>query len=601
MGAGQVVTKGNKEIVTCDLVIVSTGWIPATGLLYQAHAKLNYDEARHEFLATTIPAKIYAAGRVAGSHDLATELSEGQMVGLQAAADAGLGDGAAEALEARVVQAKAAEPLRTSDLIYVPNSKNKKSFISFDEDVSIKDLRDAIEEGYDSMELLKRYSTLSMGPSQGKYESINSMALCAEANQQTIAETGTTTSRPPFSPVPLGVLAGRVMEPVKYTPMHTWHVANGASMMNAGLWKRPEHYGDPAAEVLGTRQSLGIIDVSTLGKLQIKGPGVRELLQMLYTNKWMQLAPGRARYGVMCNEEGIVTDDGVAACLDEESWYVTATTGGVGGGGGGGGGALYELIEWYMQSGWKYKIHISNLTDTYAAMNFTGPKAREVLQPLTDIELSNEAFPYMGARQGTVAGVSVIILRIGFTGELGYEIHCPAGYGLYLWETLLEAGQTANITPFGVEAQRIMRLEKGHFIVGQDTDGLTDPFMAHLDWAVKLDKEDFLGKPSLVRIQNKGVHQRLIGYEMVDPNVVPEEANQIVVENPDWPIGLEIIGRITSSRYSPTLKKSIGLGWLPVNMSEPGTEFTVRIRGEFHRGRVVALPFYDPDGEQLKS
>ncbi len=593
-GTGNIKLSGNKELVVCDLLAVSVGWTPATGLLYQAHAKLSYNEDRHEFLPTNTPEKVYAAGRVAGTHDVTTELLEGELVGAQAATDAGFGNGAEEALEAQVAQRKGTEPVRTSDLVYVPGKKSaKKSFISFDEDVSIKDLRDAIEEGYDSMELLKRYSTLSMGPSQGKYESANTMALCAEANQQSIFDTGTTTSRPPFTSVPLGVLAGRVMEPVKYTPIHDWHIANGASMMNAGLWKRAEHYGDPAAEVMGTRNSLGIIDVSTLGKLQIKGKGVRGLLQMLYTNKWMKLEPGRARYGIMCNEEGIVTDDGVAACIDEENWYITATSGGIN--------ALYELIEWNLQSGWDYDVHISNMTDSYAAMNFTGPKAREVLQPLTDIDLSNDAFPYMGVRQGMVAGVPVTLLRIGFTGELGYEIHCPAGYGLYLWETLLEAGKPHDITAFGVEAQRIMRLEKGHFIVGQDTDGLTDPFMAHLDWAVKMDKEDFVGKPSLVRILKKGVTEQLVGYEMVNPNVVPEEANQIVVENPDWPIGLETIGRITSSRYSPTLKKSIGLCWVPKHMAEPGTEFTVRIRGELHQAQVAALPFYDPEGKQLKS
>jgi len=192
-------------------------------------------------------------------------------------------------------------------------------------------------------------------------------------------------------------------------------------------------------------------------------------------------------------------------------------------------------------------------------------------------------------------------MRIGFTGELGYEMHVPAGYGLYLWETLMEAGKAFDIVPFGVEAQRIMRLEKGHFIVGQDTDGLTDPFMAHMDWAVKLDKDDFLGKPSLVRIQKRGIAYKLVGYQMLDPNVVPEEANQIVQPNPDWPIGLEIIGRITSSRYSPVLKQSIGLCWLPVDQSQPDTEFTVRIRGELHKGKVVPIPFYDPEGEKLKS
>jgi sarcosine oxidase subunit alpha len=196
--------------------------------------------------------------------------------------------------------------------------------------------------------------------------------------------------------------------------------------------------------------------------------------------------------------------------------------------------------------------------------------------------------------------VPAIVLRIGFTGQLGYELHVPAGYGLYLWETLLEAGQAYGITPFGVEAQRIMRLEKGHFIVGQDTDGLTDPFMADLGWVVKMDKSDFLGKPALVRIQKRGVKQKLAGYQMLDPQVVPEEANQIVQPNPNWPIGLEIVGRVTSARYSPILNQSIGLCWLPVDRSEPDTEFTVRIRGELHTGKVVPLPFYDPKGEKLK-
>jgi sarcosine oxidase subunit alpha len=591
-GTGQVrLDKGSQEFISCDLLVVSIGWTPAVGWLYQAKAKLAYDPARREFLPAELPARVHAAGRVTGVHEVRAELLAGKLAGLNAAAEAGFGQKAPADLARQVDRLKDAEPVRTSGLIYVPGNP-KKSFISFDEDVSIQDLRDAVAEGYDSMELLKRYSTLSMGPSQGKYESLNTMALCAEANQQPIAETGPTTSRPPVSPVPLGVLAGRIMEPVKQTPMHDWHLAQGATMMNAGLWKRAEHYGDPAAEVIATRAGLGLIDVSTLGKIQIKGPDGPALLERLYTNKWANLRPGQVRYGVMCNEEGVVADDGVAARLEEESWYLTATSGGVA--------ALHENIQWNLQSGWNLKVHLANLTDSYAAMNLTGPRAREALQPLTDIDLSNEAFPYMGVRQGQVAGVPVLILRIGFTGELGYEIHAPAGYGLYLWETLIAAGRPFGITPFGVEAQRIMRLEKGHFIVGQDTDGLTDPLMANLAWAVKLDKPDFVGKPSLVRIEQQGVSQKLVGFEMLDPSLVPEEANQIVVENPAEPVGLEIIGRVTSARYSPTLKKSIGLCWLPADCSQPGARFTVRIRGELHPGRVVPLPFYDPAGEKLR-
>ncbi len=581
----------SREFMRCDLLVTSTGWIPAAGLLAQAKAKLAYDEAQAELRPVELPPRLFMAGRVTGSHSVAVELLEGQLAGLNSAAAAGFGAGAPDGLSQQVAALKVAEPPRTTPLVAVPGGKHR--FISFDEDVTIKDVYDAVAEGYSSMELLKRYSTLSMGPSQGKYESAATMALCAEASGEAIAATGPTTNRPPFSPVPLGVLAGRVREPVKYTPMHAWHVTHGAKMMNAGLWKRPEHYGDPAAEVLATRHSLGLIDISTLGKLQLRGRDVPALLERLYTNKWAGLAVGRARYGVICNEEGIVVNDGVAARLAEDNWYVTGTTGAAD--------ALYEDIEWTLQSGWNYDVQVVNLTDVYAAMNLTGPQARAALQPLTDIDLSNEACPYMAARYGKIAGVPAIVLRIGFTGELGYEIHVPAGYGLYLWETLLEAGQSSGVTPFGVEAQRIMRLEKGHFIVGQDTDGLTDPLMANLDWAVKMDKPDFVGKPSLARRQAQGVTQKLVGYRMLDPAIVPEEANQIVRPNPAWPIGLEIIGRVTSARYSPTLAQSIGLCWLPVELSEPGSQFTVRIRGELHPGQVVTLPFYDPAGQKLRS
>lgn len=582
---------GTEEFARCDLLVTSTGWIPALGLLDQAGAGLAYDEQRAEYLPQALPPTVYAAGRVAGTHTVEAELMEGELVGLEAAAAAGFGSGGSESLTEQVAARKAAEPGRTASRISLGEGHHR--FVSFDEDVTAKDIYDAVFEGYSSIELLKRYSTIGMGPSQGKYESAAMMALCAQAAYRPISEVGGTTGRPPFNPVPLGAFAGRNMEPVKYTPMHDWHIARGATMMNAGLWKRPEHYGNPVAETLITRHTLGLIDVSTLGKIQLRGPDVPALLERLYTNRWAKLKPGRARYGVMCTPEGIVFDDGVAARLDEEHWYITTTSGGAT--------AVYEEIEWYLQSGWDYRVELAPLTDAYAAMNLTGPQARTALQPLTDIDLSPEAFPYMAVRQGDIAGVPVIVWRIGFTGELGYEIHTPAGYGLYLWETLIEAGEPHRITPFGVEAQRIMRLEKGHIIIGQDTDAMTDPLMADLDWAVKLDKADFIGKPSLVRIQERGVTHKLVGWQMVDPKVVPEEANQIVRPNPDWPLDLEIIGRITSARYSPTLEQSIGLGWLPVEMSRPGAEFTVRIRGELHPGRVVSLPFYDPAGARLRS
>jgi sarcosine oxidase subunit alpha len=271
---------------------------------------------------------------------------------------------------------------------------------------------------------------------------------------------------------------------------------------------------------------------------------------------------------------------------------MTATSSGASG--------IFENIEWNLQSGWPFDVHLLNATDLRAAMNLAGPRSRDVLAKVTQgVDLSNSAFPYMSVRQATVAGVPALLLRIGFTGELSYEIHVPSGYGLHLWEALLKAGEEFGIVPFGVEAQRVLRLEKGHIIVSQDTDGLTNPFEAGMEWAVKLDKQDFTGKASLIMANKKGVMKKLVGFEMPD-GTIPEEANQIVRPG-NGPIGLEIIGRITSVRRSPTLKKVIGLCWLPVDMTEPGQEFTVRVRGQLRTGRVVPLPFYDPDGLRLNS
>ena len=577
---------GTLQVIPCDLVTVSIGWTPAAGLLHQAGGHTSYDTAAAESRVTRMPPRVRAAGRVSGTHDARTAMAEGEMHGLDAAAELGLGDGASAGLREKVASLKAAQPTENSSAVHVLGGK--MAFVSFDEDVTVKDIHDSVAEGYSSMELLKRYSTLSMGPSQGKYESSNTRALCSAANDEPIAATGSTTSRPPFQPVSLGVLAGRKMEPVKHTPMHDWHIEHGVRMLNVGLWKRPEHYGDPAEEVLATRRGVGLIDVSTLGKLQVIGPDASDLLEMLYINRWRKLAPGRVRYGVMCTDEGMISDDGVAANLGANRWYVTTTTGGADG--------VHENIEWNLQSGWNFDVHVANVTDHYAAMNLTGPRAVDTLREVTDIDLREDALPYMSVREGHVAQVPARVMRIGFTGELGYEIHVPAGYGMHVWEVLMDAGSAHGITMFGVEAQRIMRLESGHFIVGQDTDALTDPYMANLERAVRTDKPDFLGRPSLVHIEQRGIRSRLAGYRMLDANVVPPEGSQIVVPNSSRPIGLEIIGRITSARYSPTLDASIGLCWLPVDCCDPGTEFTARVRGELLPGRVVSLPHYPKSG-----
>ncbi|MCP4424356.1 MAG: aminomethyl transferase family protein, partial [Chloroflexi bacterium] len=383
------------------------------------------------------------------------------------------------------------------------------------------------------------------------------------------------------------------------TAVHDWHVEQGAKMMVAGLWLRPEHYGDPVAEVKAVREQVGLIDVSTLGKIKLTGPGVPALLDKLYINKFSNLKVGRVRYGAMVNAEGVLMDDGVTARVGEQEWYMTTTSSGAAG--------VYEWIQWWAQSGWGEGVHVTSVSEGKAAFNLAGPQSRAALQKLTDTDLDNqrlgnEAFPYMRVREVELAGVPCRLMRIGFTGELSYEIHCGAGYGRFLWQTILDAGKEFDILPFGVEAQRILRLEKGHIIIGADTDALSNPLDAELDWAVKFDKDDFLGQRALADIAAKGGSgQKLAGFKMVDPTIVPEEGLQAVQPKEGTPLGLETIGWVSSSRLSPTLNESIGLCWLPMELAEQaGATFTIRRNGELVEAVVHHGAFYDPSGQRLR-
>lgn len=585
---GLPVIEGSKPI-GCDLVVVSVGWAAASGLLYQAGGRFSYDTDRGEFQPGKLPKGIFAAGRVTGIHDIDHELVEGQLAGERAAAYLGYGKPPDTLASANLDAARSSEPVRTSTITRIPGKG--KQFLCYCEDVTDKDLEMSIGEGFNSIELLKRYSTISMGPCQGKMCSQNTIHLCARANGWSIEETGTTTARPPSTPVSLGALAGRHLEPVQVTPIHQWHQDYGAKMMVAGLWLRPEHYGDPVDEVLSVRRNVGMIDVSTLGKFRLTGPGVPDLLERLYINKWKNLGLGRVRYGVMCNDEGIILDDGVTARVGEQEWYMTTTSSGSG--------AIFEWIQWWLQSGWGQGVHAVNVSESYSAFNLAGPRARDVLAGLTDAALANDVFPYMHCRDATVADVPCRLLRIGFTGEQSYEIHCPSGYALHVWEAILEAGQPLGIRPFGVEAQRILRLEKGHLIVGQDTDGLTDPIAADMELAAKLDKPDFLGQRAIMRVKREAPKQRLVGFKMASATVTPDEGLQIVQPQPGGVT--KIIGWVTSSRFSPTLNESIGLCWIDSEIArEQGHSFLIRMNGRLEEARVHHGPFYDPQGERLK-
>ena len=603
----------SKTKIACDSIILSTAWTPRFDLPYQAGCTFAYDNKRHEHLPLSSPDGVFLAGRVTGTHNVGNQITEGELMGQEAAAYAGFGKKPTPQRKSALTRKKSAEPPRSSPHFHFVGNLKAKRFVDLDEDVSDEDVKDAIAEGYDSIELLKRYSTISMGPSQGKWSSLNTMRLVSDINNWTMNETGKTTSRPPVRPIKFANLGGQLLEPVRYTPLHQWHLEHGADMMVAGLWMRPQHYGNPEHEVKKVRERVGLIDVSTLGKIKLTGSGVPALLDKLYINKFSKLKVGRVRYGLMCNAEGVIMDDGVTARVGENEWYMTTTSGGAG--------TVYEWIQWWIQSGWGDNVHVTSVTEGRAAFNLAGPRTRDVLAKLTDTDLANEAIPYMSVRDITIADVPCRIMRIGFTGELSYEIHAPASRALAVWKNLMDAGAEFGIVPFGVEAQRILRLEKGHIIIGQDTDALTDPIMANQAWAVKLEKEDFLGKRLIARsapstgpssssggasgCSENGTKQKLIGFKMESQLIVPEEGLQIVRQVPKsdkHPIGLQIIGWVTSCKHSPTLNQIIGLCWLPSALAdEHGARFFIRREGELLGATVWHGAFYNPDGSLLKS
>ena len=628
--------------VPCDSIVVRGRFAPANELLFMAGARGRFDEEAGEFRLGELPAGLFNAGRCRGVAGAEAQAADGAAAGVAASSFAGASDRAssprwqgsvsppgtptASAAAGRAAAAFARSPEVAGDGAGEPPPQGSatpptgpapadrtpetpppaapgtppaplppcpgKRFVCLCEDVTDEDVAAAIAEGYDSVELLKRYTTVSMGPCQGKMCALNSLEQAGRELGRPVADLGRTTSRPPAAPVTLGALAGQRMEPVQVSPLHEWHLDNGARMMVAGLWLRPEQYGDPAEEVRAVRERAGLIDVSPLGKLQLTGPGVPGLLDRLYVNQWRDLRRGRVRYGIMCNDEGVVIDDGVCARLSDQEWYMSTTSAGAGN--------VLEWIEWWRQSGWGEGVQVADLTEANAAFNLAGPRSRELLSRLTERDLGNGRFPYMRARRAEVAGVPCLLLRIGFTGELSYEIHCPAGFGRYLWEQLLEAGKELGIRPFGVEAQRVLRLEKGHIIVGQDTDALSDPIAADAAWAVKLEKPDFLGKRALARIAAEGPRQRLTGFVMKERNPVPEEGMQIVGSNGRG--RPEIIGWVTSCRVSPTLGDTIGLCWLPPEVAaREGETFRIDCGGRLAEARVHHGPFYDPAGERLRS
>jgi sarcosine oxidase subunit alpha len=588
--------------IDCDLVCVSGGWSPVVHLFSQTGSKLRYDEPKACFLPDGEAGAIKVAGAAKGAFTLAECLAEGSEAGAAAAAAGGFAQEAPSA--PTTPQAVQERPIRPLWSVAAPNRRGKRFVDSFG-DVTAEDIALAAREGYVSVEHLKRYTTTGMGIDQGKTGNINALALLAMETGDGIAEVGTTTYRPPYTPVGFGALAGgragELYEPLRKTAIDSWHKSNGAVFEDFGLWRRPQYYAldgrtleeAVSAEARNIRDNVGLIDVSTLGKIHLRGPDVAEFLNRVYTNRWDTLKSGRCRYGVMLGEDGMVKDDGVAARLGELDYHMTTTTGGAPG--------VYAWLDDLLQNDWPdLRVYMTSVTTQWAAVAVAGPNARELLSRVcTDIDLAPDAFPFLSVREGSVAGIRARVFTVSFTGELSYEVNVPSSYGLALWQALMAAGQEFDVQPCGVEAMDWLRAEKGHFIVGRETDGTVTPIDLGLGWLVNMKKGDFLGRRSL-RLADLARPDRLqlVGLLSEEGADLLPEGGQIVAElRPAAPMPLD--GHVTTSCISLVLGRPIALALLKRGRERLGETVTVWSEGRTLRATVTDPRFYDPQGERL--
>jgi sarcosine oxidase subunit alpha len=450
--------------------------------------------------------------------------------------------------------------------------------------VSVKDLEVAIDEGMESAELLKRYTTVTMGPCQGRMCADQLRAVAERKDPETKRVANATTLRPPTRSITLEqAIAGAVHHMERHTALTETHLASGASMMWAGPWKRVEAYnGDVQGEYKAVRERVGLIDVGTLGKFLVGGPDATEFLERIYPMRVADLEAGRLRYGLLLEEGGVIIDDGTVCALGDGRYYLTVTTSGA-----------ERLESWMLDwaEAWGHDVYVVNQTASLGALNVAGPHARELLQKLSEDPLDKESFPYIRHRQITVAGVPCLAMRLGFVGELAYELHFPASKSDHLWSAILEAGQEWDIRPFGLMAQRLLRLEKGHIIVSQDTDFETTPWKVGMQWAVKLDKPDFVGKAALLRGQKRDDRELLVPWTMPAGTACPPEGSTVTIDG-------RLAGRVTSAWDSPALGHPIGLAWVHRAHAAAGTPLVV---GGAPASVFAGHAFYDPEGEKLRA
>ena len=495
---------------------------------------------------------------------------------------------------------------KVMDALPTPKDQSRiKAFVDFQNDVTAKDIKLAVREGFRSIEHIKRYTTNGMATDQGKTSNLNGLQIASSALTKPVPEIGLTSFRPPYTPQTFGALAGHakgaLFQPTRTTNIDSWAEANGAVFELVAQWRRARYFPKSGEdmhaavnrECVAVRSSVGIFDASTLGKIEVVGPDAAEFLNRMYTNPWKALEPGRCRYGLLLKEDGFITDDGVSARLAPDRFHLTTTTGGAA--------RVLNMMEDYLQTEWPdLDVWLTSTTEQYAVIALQGPNARKLLEPLVEgIDLSAEAFPHMAIREGMICGIPTRLFRVSFTGELGFEVNVPTAYGRAVWERLMAEGAKYDITPYGTEAMHVLRAEKGFIIVGQDTDGTVTPYDAGLDWAVGKKKADFVGKRSLARpdIVASG-RKQLVGLLTDDPNVVLEEGAQIVAD-PSQSIPMTMIGHVTSAYWSETLGRSIAFALVAGGHGMTGDTLHIPMPGHTHAVKVCSVVFYDPEGARI--
>ena len=550
---------GKKTKLNCDCLGISGGWTPMVHMHTQSGGKLDYREDDQVFLPKEENSNQISVGSCSGDFDL-DKIIENTNIHIKNFLDLKESD-------YDNTKVSCSKEFEKRNIWLLPNIiplGKTKSFIDFQNDSTAKDIKLALREGFRSIEHVKRYTTTGMATDQGKLSNMHALGIIAETAGVKMGTLGTTTFRPPFTPLTFGAIVGRnvgrFFDITRKTPMHEWHEKNKAQFENVGQWKRAWYYPNDnedmhkavQRESKAARDGAGILDASTLGKIDIQGTDASEFLNRVYTNAWSKLTIGKCRYGLMLNEDGMVYDDGVTTRLGENHYLMTTTTGGAAN--------VLSKLEDYLQTEWpELDVYLTSVTDHYATASLCGPNSKKILIKLfPDIKFDDENFQHMSFQNAYLDNIKCRIMRISFTGEHSYEININSKYGKSLWEKCMDAGKEFNITPYGTETMHLLRAEKGFIIVGQDTDGTMTPIDLQMDWIVSKKKYDFIGKRSLYRSDTiRDDRKQLVGLLTDDPKEVLEEGAQIVADINKKPV--DMLGHVTSSYYSPNLNKSIAL------------------------------------------